>query len=103
AGEDRAVGRASHEQRLADALELLLEDASVLAAIHADLAAVSLVEPGVAGDVVLQAVEEPGLERRGAGGRARAAGRHAVGPALDQRAQGRRVPSLHRVLELRAA
>src|SRR5207245_11114474 len=63
----------------------------------------SLVEPGVAGNVVIAAVEQPGLERGGAGRRTRPARRHAVRTALDQGAQGGRVAALHRVLELPAA
>src|SRR5205085_10888677 len=100
AGEDRAVDGSGAQERGAGERQLLLEVPRVLAAIHPDLAAAALVEPGVAGNLVIDAVEQAGLEGRRAGRRAGAARRETVRTALDQGAQIRRIPVLHRVLEL---
>src|SRR5205085_115694 len=100
AGEDRAVHRAPVQQRSADARQLLLEMACVMTAIHPDLAAAALVEPGVPGNLVVDAVEQTGLERGCAGRRTGAARRYPVRAALDQGAEVGRISPLHRMLEL---
>src|SRR5207248_8670034 len=84
AGEDRAVDGSGAQERGAGERELLLEVPRVLAAIHPDLAAAALVEPGVAGNLVIDAVEQAGLEGRRAGRRAGAARRETARTALDQ-------------------
>ena len=103
AGEDRAIDAPSAQERNAGARQFLFQRTRVLAAIHPHLATRALVEPGVARDLVIDAVEEARLERGRAGRRAGTTRRQAVGTAFHQGAQGGGVPMRHRVLELPAS
>ena len=102
-GEDRAVHRAALEERFAATAQVLFEPAGVVGAVHPHRAPPPLVVPGVTGDVRLAAVEEAGLEGGRRGGGARAAGRDAVAPRVEQLRDVRHIALAERRLELRMA